>query len=169
MKNLKLKKGLFLIGSSFIIVSAFHPDHKYTPKYEIINDEESDAFAKIGNQTLYIYSSKQELENNRDKVSNEDILVVDERYTNDSNIIIYDSYLICDKDTRNDILCCLLEYENMYPSPWNRTIESMRNEWFIHNLSYYFYYRRENAINVDLNNEDEDKYSSIILKKIFFN
>lgn len=169
MKNLKLKKGLLLIGSSFIIVSTFHPDHKYTPKYEIVNDEESDAFATIGNRTVYIFSSKKELENHRDEVGVDDILVVDERSTIDPNMIIYDSYLICDKDTRNDVLSCLLEYESMYPSPWERTIESMRNEWIIHNISYYFHYRRFNARNVDLNNDDEMTYDSIILKKILFN
>lgn len=169
MKNLKLKKGLLLIGSSFVIVTAFHPDHKYTPKYEVVNDEESDAFATIGEQTLYIYSSKKELENNRDEVNENDILVVDERFTVDPNMIIYDSYILCDKDTRNNILCCLLEYESMYPSPWNRTIESMRNEWLVHNISYYLNYRRSNAANVDLNNNDELKYASIILKKILFN
>lgn len=169
MKNLKLKKGLLLIGSSFVIVSIFHPDHKYTPKYEIINDEESDAFAAIDDQTLYIYSSKKDLEKNYDDVGENDILVVDERFTDDPNMIIYDSYLICDKDTRNDVLSCLLEYESMYPSSWDRTIESMRNEWIIHNLSYYLHYRRVNAVNVDLNNEDESKYDSNILKKILFN
>lgn len=169
MKNLKLKKGLLLIGSSFVIVSTFHPDHKYTPKYEIVNDEESDAFATIDDQTLYIYSSKKELESHRDEVKENDILVVDERFTVDPNMIIYDSYLICDKDTRNDILSCLLEYESMYPSPWDRTIESMRNEWLIHNLSYYLHYRRGNAAHVDLNNVDESKYDSTILKKILFN
>lgn len=84
-------------------------------------------------------------------------------------MIIYDSYKITDKDTRNDVLCCLLEYEKMYPSDWNRTIISMRNEWIIHNLSYYLHYERGSAANVDLNNDDEAYYDSIILKKLFFN
>lgn len=169
MNNLKFKKSLFLIGSSFIMVSAFHPDHKYIPKYEIINDEESNLFATIENRNLYIYSSKKELDKKHDELNKDDILVVDERWTDDANMLIYDSYLIHNKDTRNEVLCCLLEYEKMYPSSWNRTIESMRNEWIIHNISYYLHYRRFNAANVDLNNEDEGKYSSVILKKLFFN
>lgn len=168
MKNLKLKKGLFLVSSSFVIISMACHEHKYHPEYEIIQDEETDVFAYIGDLSLYVYSSKKELESH-DTHHEEDILVLDERYTEDPNMIIYDSYEITDKDTRNDILCCLLEYENIHPSNWNRTLESMRNEWLIHNLSYRLHYRRGNAANVDLNNEDETKYASVILKKILFN
>lgn len=169
MKNLKLRKTLFAIGSSFVIMSLLAHEHKYEPNYEIIADEESDAFATIGDLTVYICSSRKEIKNMQDIASENDILIADERNTQDPNMIIYDSYQITDKDLRNDILCCLLEYERMYPSEWNRTIESMRNEWIIHNISYYFHYQRKSAENVDLNNEDETKYNSILLKKLFFN
>ena len=80
---------------------------------------------------------------------------------------IYDSYKIDDKDRRNDILEVLCLYENMYPSDWNRSLESMRLEWFMHNLGHDFNYKKDHSDHVDLNNEDEDDYDDKVLRKLF--
>ena len=80
---------------------------------------------------------------------------------------IHDSYKINDKDRRNDILEVLCLYENMYPSDWNRSLESMRLEWFMHNLGHDFNYKKDHSDHVDLNNEDEDDYDDKVLRKLF--
>lgn len=169
MTSLRLRKRILCVGFSFLIVSTLCHEHKYEPKYTIINDEKSDVFASYKDGLIYILSSKDEIESILPYLNENDIVVVDERQTDDPNILIIDSYRINNKDIRNTILSCILEYERLYPSEWNRTIESMRNEWVIHNISYDLNYKVDNSRTVDLNNEDEDKYKAYILKKIFFN
>jgi hypothetical protein len=82
-------------------------------------------------------------------------------------MVIRNSYNINDKDIRNDILEVLCIYEEMYPSNWDRSIESMRFEWFCHNAAYYVNYKVDDAYEVDLNNNDESKYDSKVLRRIF--
>lgn len=82
-------------------------------------------------------------------------------------MVICNSYCIKDKDTRNEILEVLCCYEEMYPSNWDRSIESMRVEWFCHNTAYNFNYRVDDSFEVDLNNKDEDKYSNKVLRRLF--
>lgn len=94
-------------------------------------------------------------------------MVIDERDKEDSNMIICDSCRIKDKDTRNDILEVLCIYEEMNPSDWDRSIESMRFEWFCHNAAYYVNYKVDDSSEVDLNNKDEDKYNNKVLRRIF--
>ena len=53
----------------------------------------------------------------------------------------------------------------MYPSEWDRSLESMRLEWFCHNASYYMNYKIDSSYEVDLNNKDEDKYDSEVLRR----
>ncbi len=79
---------------------------------------------------------------------------------------IYSSYRIHDKEIRNDILEVLCRYEVCYPSRWNRSIEFMRLEWTIHNISYLFHNRRDRTRDVDLDNFDEKNYDKKILNKI---
>ena len=52
----------------------------------------------------------------------------------DSEFKIYDSYKIRDKESRNEIIEVLMHYEKENPSKWCRTKESMRLEWYIHNI-----------------------------------
>ena len=57
----------------------------------------------------------------------------------------------------------------MYPSVWERSIESMRNEWEVHNWAYRFDYKKNRTTDVDFNIGDEEKYSSKILTKMLGN
>ena len=82
-------------------------------------------------------------------------------------MVICNSCNIKDKDIRNDILEVLCIYEEMYPSNWDRSIESMRFEWFCHNAAYYVNYKVDDAYEVDLNNNDESKYDNKVLRRIF--
>ena len=82
-------------------------------------------------------------------------------------MVICDSCRIKDKDIRNEVIEVLCKYEEMYPSNWDRSIESMRFEWFCHNAAYYVNYKVDDSSEVDLNNKDEDKYDNKILRRIF--
>ena len=81
-------------------------------------------------------------------------------------MVICNSCNIRDKDIRNEILEVLCCYEEMYPSRWDRTIESMRLEWFYHNVSYYLNYKVSHSSEVDLNNGDEERYDNKVLSRI---
>ena len=80
---------------------------------------------------------------------------------------ICDSYKIRSSKERREILEIMCLYEECYPTDWDRSIESMQLEWTLHNLSYDFNYQRESSTDVDLDNEDEVKYTNKILQKLF--
>lgn len=167
MKNLKLKKTIFFITSSFILYSTCAHFTKYKPNYEIlITDDESDAFGKYGGGLIYIgdYAYLRELKNT---ISDGDILVLDRRNRQDPDMQVQDSYLITNQDDIKDIINCLIEYESIYPTNWNRSLDSMTVEWEVHNLFYKLNYQRNRTDDVDLNNADEKLYNNIILKKLF--
>ena len=79
---------------------------------------------------------------------------------------IITSYTITDKNIRNEILEVLCRYEELHPSPWDRSIESMRLEWLAHNISYLFHNQRHRTADVDLDNNDEKYYKKSIFNKI---
>ena len=97
-----------------------------------------------------------------DDIKEGDVLILDQRNAKAPNIKIYNSYLINDILTINEILNIIYEYEKINPSNWDRSIESMRNEWVIHNLLYYSNKEINRTKDVDLNNIDEEKYKNII-------
>ena len=96
-----------------------------------------------------------------------DVLVEDLRDdAEDPNFKIIDSKELIDKDKRNEILEILCCYEREYPSNWDRSIESMRLEWFMHNIGYDNGLATNRTRDVDLNNGDENKYNNKVLSKI---
>lgn len=98
----------------------------------------------------------------------EGIFVVDERAKkDDSNMKVVDSTRVWSKQEMTEILTILNEYNEIYPSKWNRTIKSMINEWYAHNICYIGDYYSDNAKDVDLNNDDEEVFKEIDLKKIY--
>ena len=141
----------------------YNYDYKYVPKYEIIEDKKNPFFtAKYRYGSVYIIKDLREI----DSIDENDIIILDQRNKSNPNMKIISSHEITDKNIRNDIIEILLEYEKMYPSKWDRTIESMRLEWFVHNLFYDINYKRDHTDNVDLDNDDENKYQNKILNKI---
>ncbi len=161
MKNNTKNKILFTSILVMLILS-YPFKHKYKKNYNILDD---DAFASYSGGLIYIGNS--EYINNLENINDGDILVIDERNSSDPEMIICDSYNIKDKDIRNDVLEVLCIYEEMHPSKWNRSIESMRFEWLCHNIAYYFNYRVKDSRDVDLNNGDEEKYKHKILNRFF--
>ncbi len=159
----KFKKKLITVGIAVTILSAYcATTPKYDANYELLND--SDAFACCNCGTVYIGNASF-LRNipKDDKI----ILIEDQRKGIDPNMKIYDSCSICNKEDRNDILEILGEYERQNPSNWDRSIDSMRLEWLMHNISYDLNIEHNRTTDVDLDNEDENKYSSKLLQYLF--
>ena len=90
--------------------------------------------------------------------SEDDYLVLDDRKAKNPNMKIYDSYKVQDEKTMKEILEKLLEYESLYPTWWNRTMNSLVNEWDAHNKLYNLHFKRERTRDVDLDNNDEKLY-----------
>lgn len=159
----KLKRKIILISLILIIGERYYNnEYKYKNEYEILED--NDAFARYNDGLIYI-GSKWYL-NSLDTEEN-DILVIDSRKDPVPNMVICDSYKIKDIKTRNEILEILDIYEKQNPSNWNRSMTSMRIEWFCHNMSYYLNHETERTKSVDLDNDDEEKYNpKKVLKKI---
>lgn len=165
MKRNKLTKGLISIGIIVLLLTNYENDYKYNPQYEIV-DEAGSEFARYRNGKVfigtraYLYSVREEIEEN-------DIIVLDQRYNiSDPNMKIISSYKINDKEIRNEILEIICKYEEKYPSRWDRTIESMRLEWFMHNISYIFKNEIDRTKDVDLDNNEERYYDNKILNRI---
>ena len=169
MKNLELKKSIFVLTASIVLLTCTASGRDYEPAYEIYEEEDGlspyasyeDGDIYIGNQT-YIDSIKEE-------VDRKDILVVDKRANEDPDMCILNSHRVRDPYDRNTILEVLQRYEEENPTAWERTIESMRNEWDIHNLLYFVKYKEWRTGHVDLNNEDETKYNGEGLTKVLRN
>ena len=160
----KLKRRIAILGIFIALCAYCISEPNYSSHYEILNTD-SDAFAKYSCGNIYI-GDEEFL--NHICCQEGDLLVEDQRcLKSDPNMKIYASCLIQDADVRNEILEVLQEYEKMHPSDWDRTIESMRLEWLMHNLSYSFSYEQNRTADVDLNNADEEYYDYKILQKIF--
>lgn len=117
----------------------------------------NDGYSKeYKNGTVYI-GNKEYLES-LDDICENDLLVLDARNDEDPNMKVYASHLINDPLLQKEILEILLEYEDNDPSLWDRSLESMQREWYIHNLMVMFSYKLERTSDVDFNNGDEEKY-----------
>ena len=134
--SLKHWKKRLLFLSLFIFIIDYHLfKYDYYPSYELLMDD--DAFASYKDGKIYIGNKKflRSL-----SVNDHDILIEDRRYLRDPNMKVYHSYQIIDGNVQNDILEVLCRYNEIFPSDWDRSIDSMRVEWFFHNLSYYCHY-----------------------------
>lgn len=98
-----------------------------------------------------------------------DIIVIDQSDYNDPNMKILSSYKITDVEDMKHILEIIKKYCESKETSWDRSIESMQNEWIIHNICSSLLIRNDRTDDVDLNNSDEIIYKSKILTKILQN
>ncbi|MBQ4032194.1 MAG: hypothetical protein II625_10605 [Bacilli bacterium] len=165
MDKKKMKRKILAISASILILTTYYNiDHVYHPSYEIMDENPCGPFGCYS--CGYIYIGDKEYLSSLTNLTENDILVEDQRFSSDPNMKIYSSYRIDDKDLRNEILEVLCQYEECYPSPWDRTIESMRLEWLMHNISYFFNHEQNRTGDVDLNNEEQEYYDVPVLNKI---
>jgi len=139
---------LILLIGGIILLNNFKFTKSVFPCYKVFNY--SDGVVFIGDSACI-----KTIENKNDL----DFIVLDDRKAKDPNMKIYDSYKVKEEVKQKEILEKLLTYESMFPSNWNRTMQSLINEWDAHNKLYNFGYKRERTADVDLNNKDEDLYS----------
>ena len=155
----RTKRIITSITAALMLLVYYNYDYKYVPNYEIVC-KSNHCFATYSKGNVYIVKNINKIPN----VSPDDIIIIDDTKSNDPDFKIISSYLITDKNIRNDIIEIIFEYASLHPSKWNRTRESMRLEWFVHNFLYQFNYERNRTTDVDFNNNDEEQY-----KKEFYN
>lgn len=164
MKNRRKKAFALLVIYSLIIFklnSRRNIKVNYNEEYDKCRDS---YFACLDDKNIFIVDD-------RDSVCCDDnIYVIDSRYDDDPNMIVYNSYKIKSLEEIKEILKILKEYERQYPSKWERSILSMEYEWIVHNLAYYLNIYPKNSKDVDLNNTDEGvlipKFGNKIKEKI---
>lgn len=161
--NIKKKIIILLtLYLSLLLSPKVDNDHNIEFRYK-----DSVTYTDYSNGKVYISSLKRIR-----SIYNEDstnIYIIDQRNIKDSNIEILDSYKISSKHEMEEIINILLEYERINPSSWDRSYDSLLNEWLVHNICYQFNYDEISTKHVDLNNSDETKYNSKELTRILGN
>lgn len=155
------KKSILLLFSYFIILFTIKTKNndkeiKYNDNFNIYTDN---LYATYKDYSIYI---KNISSINNEPENTKDIYIIDDRYSFDPDMSICNSYKINTLKEINMYLKLLTEYEKKYPSNWNRSINSMKNEWIIHNICYYLNHEKERTKQVDFDNSDELLYSNII-------
>lgn len=140
----------------------------YNPKIEY--ETEDDSFGTYSGGRVYI-GSKNYINSIKNEVSPNDILIVDESNgkpdePGDPNYKILNSYKVVSNEERNEILLLLKKYDELNGTEWNRTMESLRNEWEVHNILYDLGLYLDHTEDVDLDNNDENLFSSKVLSMI---
>ena len=110
---------------------------------------------KIEYQYGTIYIGDEEYLNSIDSLKKNDLLVLDSRSDTDPDLKVIDAYKIDDPIIRDEILECLLFYEEIFPTDWERSLNSMRREWYVHHTLYVLGYQVDRTKDVDFNNNDE--------------
>lgn len=154
----KYKLTLVIIITS-LSLTYYNADYEYNCDYEILDDS-SNAYGKYSKGLVYI--GNEDFFKNIEQINSGDILI-DE---NDKSMKIISSYRILNKNDRNDIINILKNYEQKNNTKYNRSLESMRMEWFVHNLLYYCNIKRERTKDVDFENSEENIYNIKVLSKI---
>lgn len=164
MKNRRKKTFALLVIYSLIIFklnSRRNIKVNYNEEYDKCGDN---YFACLDNKNIFIVDDRDSF------CLDDNIYVIDSRYDDDPNMIVYNSYKIKSLEEIKEILKILKEYERQYPSKWERSILSMEYEWIVHNLAYYLNISPESSKDVDLNNADEGvlipKFENKIKEKI---
>lgn len=160
MSKTKRKVAALIVSAGLFLYCS--GENNYHPNFVI--NRNSPAFGSYSKGNIYI-GSQSFLDRLKD-VGENDVLVLDERKRSDPNMKIINSGKIINKNDRNDILEVISKYEEKNPTKWDRTIDSMKLEWFLHNLLYILNYATDHSIDVDLNNEDEDYYNNKLLMKL---
>ena len=114
---------------------------------------------KIEYQYGTIYIGDEEYLNSIDSLKKNDLLVLDSRSDTDPDLKVIDAYKIDDPIIRDEILEGLLFYEEIFPTDWERSLNSMRREWYVHHTLYVLGYQVDRTKDVDFNNNDEKVYT----------
>ena len=171
MANLKIRNALLALGATTLILLSPYTNKEitYAEEYSINEDftepSTSIPFGTCSYGNVYIINNQSQISSNTEN----SIFIIDQRQDDDPNIKIHNSYKIKHEKIMLEIISIIQQYEQMFPTNWDRTPISMLNEWEVHNICSNIYYKRQRTDHVDFNNKDEDKYSLQVLKKILTN
>lgn len=164
------KKILAYISMLLILLSLSHCKRKNIDIEDYCVEEASqDTCYSYKEGKVYICSSCEEAEELSNECDKADIIVVDQSDYKDPNMKILSSYRVTDTEEMRQILQIIKGYCASKESHWDRSIESMQNEWVIHNICSSLLIRNDRTDDVDLNNGDEIIYKSKIISKILGN
>lgn len=165
MSNINKRKKVLLVACMITLLSTcrYSKKDKYDLDYEILPQQE-DAFASYSNGLIYI--GNDDFIDNLHDIKENDILVIDGRDCKNPSFKVLDSYKITSKKEREEIICAICTYDEMYPLNWNRTYETMEFEWSLHNTAYNLNYKRSKTKDVDFDNNDGKFYENSVIKYI---
>ena len=110
-----------------------------------------------GRGYVYIITEDQMciLEEKEDNV----VVILDKRDSDDPDMKVLDSYKIANKKQQKEIAQLMINYNTQNPvnPAWSRTLDSLVEEWRLHNFAYTFGYKRDRTGDCDFNNADEGK------------
>ncbi|MGN1098227.1 MAG: hypothetical protein ACI4SS_04960, partial [Clostridia bacterium] len=104
--------------------------------------------------TLYLVTS--DIDRSLQSAGENDYFALDRRSAKDPEVVVYDSYRAGSEKLIRRLCEILLEHEAAHPTDWERTIDSMIEEWEIHNAAYSMDYKTDHSKDVNLNNADEN-------------
>lgn len=165
MKKRRVKKLIFLITTYFTIlltVKAGGGNSKNDSyPYNEVPYETIAPYTTYSKGSVYIADAETI---KRIIVDSCDLYVIDDR-GNEKNpdMCICNSYKIRSKEDIREIVEILLQYESEFPSDWERTAESMYNEIRMHNKGFDLGYKETRTRDVDLDNNDEEKFNNPML------
>lgn len=163
--NNRRKKAFALFVIYSLIIFKLNSRRNIKVNYNEEYDKCGDSyFASLDGKNIFIVDDRDSF------CLDDNIYVIDSRYDDDPNMIVYNSYKIKSIEEIKELLKILKEYERQYPSKWERSVLSMEYELIVHNLAYYLNIYPESSKDVDLNNADEGvlipKFENKIKEKI---
>jgi len=162
------KRTLIIAGLTAALISYYKYDYPYHPNYVITEDDV--AFGEYSNGKVYIGPTK--YINSISHLANEnDILIMlGYEHKKDGTIspvaTIISSYRIRNMNERYEILSLLDYYKVLNETEWERSLETMRVEWTLHNILYDLHVERDRTKNVDLDNSSEELYDNKFIKRL---
>ena len=168
----QFRKKAFILGSMYMFFCMFFNSFKdSTDERDFVFEKNSSYSSDLNNEYAYykgknIYIVDEEVFEKMKK-NNNDIYLLDFRNILNSNVQIYNSRLIHDKEDMYNILGVLLEYDKEYPNDrWNRSLDGMYLEWYLHNVFYDHSILKERSRDVDLDTRDIFVFENPIVKKL---
>lgn len=169
----QLRKKAFILSSIYLFFCMFLNSFKAdgeerdfsfvkNPSY---SSEINNEYGYYNGKKIYIVDEEVFEEMKKD---DDNIYLLDYRNIFNSNVQIYNSRLIRDKEDMYNILGVLLEYNREFPNDrWNRSIDGMYVEWYLHNVFYDYSILKERSCNVDLDTNDALVFECELVKKLF--
>ena len=169
MEKKNKKNVLIYLMALLVSLSLYHNKNKKREKENLTSDNTYSVYGNYNKGKVYICDSMNDAKKVYELCDKNDVVVVDQTEFEDPNMKIVSSYKITDKEDMIQILNIIKDYCKNKGSNWNRSINSMQNEWVVHNICSNMFIKRSSTNDVDLNNGDENLYNSKIVGKMLGN